>query len=53
MDVYHQVKHRLQAPTLDRKFDISQWFPCCLDRRADAQSRDYRNFSDGQITKFS
>ena len=25
MDVYYQVKHRLQAPTLARKFDISHW----------------------------
>ena len=30
MDVYYQVKHRLQAPTLARKFHIftfSHWFP--------------------------
>lgn len=27
MDVYNQVKHRLQAPTLARKFHISHWFP--------------------------
>ena len=34
MDVYHQVKHRLQAPTLARKFDISHWIPCGADGRA-------------------
>ena len=27
MNVYYQVKHRLQTPTLARKFDISHWFP--------------------------
>ena len=26
--VIYQVKHRLKAPTLIRKFDISLWFPC-------------------------
>ena len=34
MDVYYQVKHRLQAPKLARKFDISHWFPCGVDGRA-------------------
>ena len=24
----YQVKHRFQAPTLARRFDISHWFPC-------------------------
>ena len=28
MDVNYQVKHRLQVPTLARKFDISHWFAC-------------------------
>lgn len=27
MHVYYQVKHTLQAPTLARKFHISNWFP--------------------------
>ena len=36
MDVYDQVKHRLRAPTLDRKFDISQWFLCGADGRTDS-----------------
>ena len=35
MDVYHQVKHRLQAPTLTRKFDSSHWIQCGADGRAD------------------
>lgn len=26
--VIYQVKHRLNAPTLIRKFDISLWYPC-------------------------
>ena len=26
--VIYQVKHRLKAPTLIRKFDISLWYPC-------------------------
>ena len=34
MVVYHQVKHRLQAPTLTRKFD-SHWIQCGADGRAD------------------
>ena len=34
MDIYPQVKHRLQAPILARKFDISDWFPCGANRRA-------------------
>ena len=34
MDIYFQVKHRLQAPILARKFDLSDWFPCGADRRA-------------------
>ena len=34
MDIYFQVKHRLQAPILARKFDLSDWFPCDADRRA-------------------
>ena len=36
MDVYDQVKHRLRAPTLARKFDISQWFLCGADGRTDS-----------------
>ena len=46
MDAYYQVKHRLQAPTLGCKCDISHWLPCGADRWADVQSRDYQNFSD-------
>ena len=34
MDVYFQVKHRLQDPTLARKYDISHWFPYGADGRA-------------------
>ena len=34
MDVYYQVKHRLQARTLARKFDISHWLSCGADARA-------------------
>ena len=33
MDVYYQVKHRLQASTLARKFDIRLWFACGADRQ--------------------
>ena len=40
MDVYHQVKHRLRAPTLAWKFDISHWLPCGADGWADVRSRD-------------
>ena len=29
-----QVKHRLKAPTLIRKFDISLWYPCGAHGRA-------------------
>ena len=47
MDVYNQVKHRLQAPTLARKCDISNWFPRGEDGRTGEGSRDYQNFSDG------
>ena len=28
-------------------FDISHWFPCGANERADVWSRDYQNFSDG------
>ena len=31
MYVYYQVKHRLQVPTLDRRFDITHWFSCGAD----------------------
>ena len=31
MDVNYQVKHRLQASTLARKFYISHWLPCGAD----------------------
>ena len=31
MYVYYQVKHRLQVPTLGRKFDITHWFSCGAD----------------------
>ena len=34
MDVYYQVKDRLQAPTLARKFDVSHWFPYLVGGRA-------------------
>ena len=53
IDVYHQFNHRLQVPTLARMFDILYWFPCGVVGRADVRSRNYQNFSDGQITKFS
>ena len=41
MHVYYQVKNRVQAPTLARKFDISHWFPCGAGGRADR--RTYRH----------
>ena len=49
IDVYYQAKHRLQSPTLARKFDISHWFPCGEEGGGgtDGRSRDYQNFSDG------
>ena len=53
MDVYDQVKHRLRAPTLARKFDISHWFLCGVDGRTGGQSRDYQKLADGWIIKFS
>ena len=53
IDVYHQVNHRLQVPTLARMFDILYCFPCGVVGRADVRSRNYQNFSDGEITKFS
>ena len=43
MDAYYQVKPRLQAPTLVRKFNISHWLPC----GAGVRSRNYQNFWDG------
>ena len=33
MDVCYQVKHKLLAPNLARKFDISHWFACGADER--------------------
>ena len=48
---------RLQAITLARKCGKSHWFACGADeracRRVDARSRDYQNFVDGWVTKFS
>ena len=41
MNVYYQVKHRLQAPTPARKIDISHWFPCGADGQAHVRWRDY------------
>ena len=35
MDVYDQVKHKLQTPTLAWKFDISHWLLCGADGRTD------------------
>ena len=40
VDACHQFKHRLQAPTLGRNFDISHWFPCGAEGQADVWSRD-------------
>ena len=31
MYVYYQVKHRLQALTLGRKFDTTHWYSCGAD----------------------
>ena len=31
MHAYYQVKHRLQASVLARKFDISHWLPSGAD----------------------
>ena len=53
IDVCLQVNHRLQVPTLAIMFDILYWFPCGVVGRADVRSRNYQNFSDEQITKFS
>ena len=53
INVYHQVNHRVQVPTLTRKFDVLYWFPCGVDERTDVPSHNHQNFSDGQITKFS
>ena len=41
MHFYYQVKHRVQAPTLTRKFDISHWFSFVAGGRADR--RTYRH----------
>ena len=41
MDVYHQVKHRSQAPTLARKFDISHGFSVVQKGRADRRTYDH------------
>ena len=35
MDGCYQVKHRLQAPTLARKFDILHWLSCGTDGQTD------------------
>ena len=34
---YYQVKHRLQAPTLFRNFDITHWFRLSADGRVDGR----------------
>ena len=34
MDVYYQVKHKLLAPSLDRKFEFSHWFLCGADGKS-------------------
>ena len=52
MDVYYQLKHRLMATTLTRKFDISHWFLCGADGRAYGHVIT-KTVSDGQIIKFS
>ena len=44
---------RLQAHILASKCDISHWLPCGVNGRADVRSRDFHNFSDGEITTFS
>ena len=31
MYVYYEVKHRLQVPTLGRKFESTHWFSCGAD----------------------
>ena len=56
MDVYYQVKHRLQAAILARKCDISHWFPCGTDRRTggqtDVRSRSYQFLWTHRETNF-
>ena len=48
MDVYYQVKHRLQAPTLDRTLTFHIGLPLVrTEGRTGVRSRDYQNFSDG------
>ena len=34
MEVYYQVKHKLRAPTLHRKFEFSHWFLCGADGKS-------------------
>ena len=52
MDVYDQVKHKLQTPTLAWKFDISHWLLCGADGRTDRLVIT-KNLADGWISKFS
>ena len=49
MDVYYQVKHRLQASTLAKKFDISLWFPCGADRWTATWLAKFLEWIDYQI----
>ena len=56
MDVYSQVKNRLRALTLARKFDISRWFPSGADGRLDGRtgvgSHDYQNSRIDRLPNF-
>ena len=56
MDGCYQVKHRLQAPTLARKFDILHWLSWVrMDRRTDVQSCVIHKFEGkghGKLTHY-
>ena len=51
MDIYYQVKHRLQGRTLFRNFDITRWFPSSADGRVDGRVIT-KNFSDNGLPNF-
>ena len=51
MEIYHQVKHRLQAPHKIKKVILYWLLPVC--GRTGVRLRDYQYFSDAWINQFS
>ena len=51
MNVQYQVAG--SQMTLAKKCEFSYWLTCGADGLTDVRLRDYQNFSDRSITKFS